>query len=236
MRAAFLALLLTALPLVIARNSTLGAVARPGCVEPVLARDVPQEFTDRVAQFFIGSAQGSYSPFISGCRGYNATAMEACFEDEAEGQAWEMDVAIACTQGQWANGVSALFINGRLVVDADGNITVPAVPQLGTELVVTEPAEPDSPLAQRGQNVTAAYTLHYVNGTFIESDDAFAFVLGEGHVIRGWDEPIQLMRVGEQATLVVRPIFAYAARTDVSLPPNSTLLFNVTVLAAEPVE
>lgn len=55
-------------------------------------------------------------------------------------------------------------------------------------------------------------------------------------VIRGWDEPIQLMRVGERATLVVRPGFAYAARTDVSLPPNSTLIFDVTVLSAEPVD
>lgn len=49
-------------------------------MEPVLPGDVPQEFTDRVAQFFIGSAQGSYSPVFSGCMGYNATAMEACLE------------------------------------------------------------------------------------------------------------------------------------------------------------
>ncbi|KAI7845506.1 hypothetical protein COHA_000929 [Chlorella ohadii] len=206
------------------------------CVEPVLPGDVPQEFADRVAQFFIGSAQASYSPVIGGCRGFNASTMEACFEDEDEGQAWEVDVAISCTDGRWSNGVSAIVINGRLLVDADGNITVPEVPALGVELVVTDPAEPDSPLAQRGQNVTAAYALNYVNGTFIESDDEFAFVLGEGHVIRGWDEPIQLMRVGERATLVVRPGFAYAARTDVSLPPNSTLIFDVTVLSAEPVD
>lgn len=144
-------------------------------------------------------------------------------QDADEGQAWEVDVAISCTDGRWSNGVSAIVINGRLLVDADGNITVPEVPALvsaapgrrccvlarwfaraccwcvdtagayayppcslphlmqGVELVVTDPAEPDSPLAQRGQNVTAAYALNYVNGTFIESDDEFAFVLGEGH-------------------------------------------------------
>lgn len=51
--------------------------------------------------------------------------------------------------------------------------------------MVVYPAERGSPLAKRGQNVTAAYKLNYVNGTFIEGDDEFAFVLGEGHGERG---------------------------------------------------
>lgn len=53
----------------------------------------------------------------------------------------------------------------------------------GVEMVVTEAADPGSPFAKRGQNVTADYWLHRVNGTLIESTEEggpFAFVLGTG--------------------------------------------------------
>lgn len=54
-------------------------------------------------------------------------------------------------------------------------------------------------------------------------------------LIRAWDEGIQLMRVGETATLVARPQFAYGASGtgDGAIPGNATLVFEVTLLSAE---
>ena len=56
-------------------------------MEAVLGSDVPQEYADSIAQLFIGSAQGAYAPFLD-CRGYEARAMEACYE---VGGAWRCD-------------------------------------------------------------------------------------------------------------------------------------------------
>lgn len=52
-----------------------------------------------------------------------------CMQDTDRGRDWVLDVAITCTEGRWGNGVSSIFVNGRLSVEG-GNITVPAVPTL----------------------------------------------------------------------------------------------------------
>ena len=59
----------------------------------------------------------------------------------------------------------------------------------------------------------------------------FAFKLGAGQVIRGWDQGVQGMKVGGQRRLVLPPEFAYGARgAGGVIPPNATLLFDVELL------
>jgi FKBP-type peptidyl-prolyl cis-trans isomerase len=62
----------------------------------------------------------------------------------------------------------------------------------------------------------------------------FRFVLGQGRVIRGWDEGVAGMKVGGQRTLVIPPGMGYGARgAGGVIPPNATLIFDVELLDVE---
>jgi FKBP-type peptidyl-prolyl cis-trans isomerase FkpA len=102
------------------------------------------------------------------------------------------------------------------------------------DLVLGEGAE-----ATAGSSVQVHYTgWLYTDGTagrkFDSSKDRgdpFEFPLGAGHVIRGWDEGVQGMRVGGKRTLIIPADLGYGARgAGGVIPPNATLLFEVDLL------
>jgi len=62
----------------------------------------------------------------------------------------------------------------------------------------------------------------------------FTFKLGAGHVIKGWDEGVLGMKVGETKQLVVPPEKGYGSVPVGPIPANSTLIFDVEVLDVQP--
>ncbi|XP_078791092.1 peptidyl-prolyl cis-trans isomerase Fkbp12 isoform X2 [Oryzias latipes] len=61
--------------------------------------------------------------------------------------------------------------------------------------------------------------------------EPFQFKLGAGEVIRGWDDGVARMSVGQLAKLTCSPDFAYGSRGyPPIIPPNSTLIFEVELL------
>ena len=94
-------------------------------------------------------------------------------------------------------------------------------------------------VANKGQSVTVHYTGWLYNngvqgGKFDSSkdrNDPFAFSLGAGMVIRGWDEGVAGMQVGGMRTLIIPPALGYGARgAGGAIPPNATLKFDVELL------
>jgi len=65
-----------------------------------------------------------------------------------------------------------------------------------------------------------------------DRNDPFVFGLGQGQVIRGWDEGVQGMKVGGTRVLTIPADLGYGARgAGGVIPPNATLVFEVELLA-----
>ncbi len=92
---------------------------------------------------------------------------------------------------------------------------------------------------QKGQTVVVHYTgwLQQNDQKFDSSVDRgtpFRFHIGQGEVIRGWDEGVATMKVGGKRQLVIPADLGYGARgAPGAIPPNATLVFDVELLGVE---
>lgn len=86
-----------------------------------------------------------------------------------------------------------------------------------------------------GATAAVIYTGWLANGNRFDGNEntgkPYAFVLGQGRVIKGWDEGVAGMRVGGKRLLVIPPQLGYGAQAMGSLiPANATLIFQVELL------
>ena len=91
---------------------------------------------------------------------------------------------------------------------------------------------------QNGQTAVVQYTGWLTNGRKFDSskdrNEPFRFPVGQGRVIKGWDEGVASMKAGGTRKLIIPPQLAYGDRgAGGVIPPGATLLFEVELLSVE---
>jgi peptidylprolyl isomerase len=106
-------------------------------------------------------------------------------------------------------------------------ITTPS----GLKYIDVKVGEGATPVA--GQTIKVKYLGTLENGQKFDGG-SISFNVGQGQVIKGWDEGLLTMKVGGSRKLIIPPDLAYGSRSPgAGIPPNATLLFDVELLAIE---
>ncbi|KAJ1924602.1 hypothetical protein IWQ60_005087 [Tieghemiomyces parasiticus] len=135
-------------------------------------------------------------------------------------------------------GVLIFFSFRYLLFTPDQKPSVPQPPSPSTVMGVTRKViqAGTGPRPQTGQKVDMLYTGKLTDGTVFDStakrnNQPFSFTVGVGQVIRGWDEGVPQMNVGEKAELTISPDYGYGASgVGKIIPANAVLIFEVELL------
>lgn len=114
-------------------------------------------------------------------------------------------------------------------------------PKVDEKKLVSGPGGLKYQVLKPGKGATAGHNVvkvHYTgwleNGTKFDSSrdsgQPIEFELGHGQVIKGWDEGVKGMKVGEQRRLVIPSDMAYGPSGRGEIPPNATLIFDVELM------
>ena len=130
------------------------------------------------------------------------------------------------TTGRINNKMTDKAINNQAAATTDSGLTY----------IVTKRGE--GAQLKAGDNVIVNYTGLLTNGAKFDSSldrgQPLSFELGAGRVIKGWDEGLQKLHVGDHATLIIPPGIAYGERgAGGVIPPNATLIFIIEVVGVQ---
>jgi len=144
-------------------------------------------------------------------------------------------IVTACATIALAIG-SAAVLNTAMSQPAPKPVTTSS----GLQIIDTKVGTGASP--RPNQTAVVHYTgWLYTNGakgqkfdSSVDRGEPFEFPVGQGRVIKGWDEGVASMKIGGKRTLIVPPGLGYGARgAGGAIPPNATLMFDVELLGVK---
>jgi peptidylprolyl isomerase len=144
-------------------------------------------------------------------------------------------IITACTTIALAIGSTAVLNTAMAQSPAK-----PVTTSSGLQIIDTKVGTGASP--RQNQTAVVHYTgWLYTNGakgakfdSSVDRGQPFEFPVGQGRVIKGWDEGVATMKIGGKRTLIVPPQLGYGARgAGSAIPPNATLMFDVELLGVK---
>ena len=136
----------------------------------------------------------------------------------------------------FVSAILLALVAAPLAALAAGEVTTPS----GLRIIDVKPGT--GPVPQAGQTVTVNYTgWLFVDGkkgkkfdSSLDRGQPFSFTLGQGQVIKGWDEGLATMHVGGKRTLIIPPELGYGASgAGGDIPPGATLIFDVDLIGVK---
>jgi peptidylprolyl isomerase len=124
--------------------------------------------------------------------------------------------------------------------DASAQSGKPVTTSSGLQMIDTQAGTGAQP--KSGQTAVVHYTGYLSNNgakgkkfdSSVDRGSPFEFPIGQGRVIKGWDEGVASMKVGGKRTLIIPPQLGYGERgAGGVIPPNATLIFDVELLGVK---
>jgi FKBP-type peptidyl-prolyl cis-trans isomerase len=129
--------------------------------------------------------------------------------------------------------LSALILLALAACGGDGDTGTS--PSGGGTLVSEDLVVGTGATAAVGDTVTVHYVGTFTNGSKFDSSydrgQPYSFPLGAGQVITGFDQGVTGMKVGGKRRLTIPPSLAYGSTGQGSIPPNTTIVFEVDLLS-----
>mmetsp|Transcript_356 Transcript_356/g.600 ORF Transcript_356/g.600 Transcript_356/m.600 type:complete len:206 (+) Transcript_356:207-824(+) len=134
---------------------------------------------------------------------------------------------------QIKNAIKKAVDNGKLIQNGQSfRVTGDPHSELQIEqepkIKIDQVKQGEGPSAENGDTVIVKYKGRLDDGTIFDSSSRFEFTLGAGEVIKGWDQGILSMKVGETRKLFVPSKLGYGKRgSPPEIPPTADLHFEV---------
>ena len=181
----------------------------------------------------LGLATLAAAALIAGCGSSGSSSTITVGNENKSDEALGKSNAAATTSTPTATTAAKTPTSGPLSKEPAVSIPAGAAP---TSLVVKDIIKGTGAEAKAGQSVTVNYVGELFHGGKVfdaswKRNEPFTFTLGQGSVIKGWDQGVAGMKIGGRRELVIPAALAYGAKgAGASIPPNSPLVFVIDLL------
>jgi peptidylprolyl isomerase len=183
----------------------------------------------------LGLAALTMAALIAGCGSSGSSSTITVGNENKADEALGKSSAAAGASGPTGTTAAAKTpTSGPLAKEPTVTVPAGAAP---TALVIKEIIKGSGAEAKTGQPVTVNYVGALFHGGKVfdaswKRNEPFVFTLGQGAVIKGWDQGVPGMKIGGRRELVIPASLAYGAKgAGSSIPPNAPLVFVIDLLA-----